>query len=56
MTDYHRVGDHVEVIETRQTQAAGEANRCVVVLEVRRYPNGTYTYGLGFMSDGEMGG
>jgi hypothetical protein len=56
MAGYHKVGDHVEVIETPQTKDAGQVGRRGVVLEVRRYPDESYTYGLGFMVDGEVGG
>ena len=35
MSEHHKVGDHVEVVETPKAQTAGEVGRRGVVLEVR---------------------
>ena len=48
--------DVVVVASTPRMVEVGEAGRRGVILEVRRYPDGTHRYGLGHMTDGEMGG
>jgi hypothetical protein len=56
MAEHFRVGEIVEVIDTRETRAASEAGRRGLVAQVRRYPDGSYLYSLGWFADGEMGG
>jgi len=51
-----RALDWVVIADTPEMSSIGEARRRGVVTEVRRYPDGSYRYGVGFFEDGEMGG
>ena len=55
-TEYLHVGHVVTVVTGTQTSEAGEAGRRGVICEVRRYPDGSFQYSVGYFEDGEMGG
>jgi hypothetical protein len=48
--------DVVSVGSTPAMLAAGESGRRGVVLQIRRYGDGSYRYSLGYMADGQLGG
>ena len=48
--------DVVRVASSEVMVSAGEAGRCGIVLQIRRYPDDTYRYSLGYMADGGLGG